>query len=154
MTVLASSIHQATGMRWKAMRHQWCSVLSAILNNTAHLTKQMVFFTVQVLLHSYPRAKSQEKDPVIIKRLWIRACCPSLCGLISREKLHRKSIPISPMLLARPPYLITPLNTRITGYLAMVMLQALKELGILHGVKTVAITSETNLSPNLYLIYL
>lgn len=135
MTLLISSINQATGMRWKATRHQRCSVLSAILNNTAHFTKQKVFFSVQALLHSYPRAKSQEKDPVIIKRLWIRACCPSMCGLISRDTPHRNTIPISPMLLARPPYLIPPLNTRITGYLAMVILQALQELGILHGVK-------------------
>lgn len=68
--------------------------------------------------------------------------------------LHRKSVPISPMLLARPPYLITPLNTRITGYLAMVMLQALQELGLLHGVKTVEVISETKISSNLKWIYL
>lgn len=110
----------------------------------------MVFFTVQVLLHSYPRAKSQEKEPVIIKRLWIRAHCPSKCGLISRDRVHRKSARISPMLLARPPYLIPPLNTRITGYLAMVILQALQESGIRHGVKTVAMISETKVSSNLY----
>lgn len=58
-----------------------------------------------------------------------------MCGLISRDTRHRKSIPISPMLLARHPYLIPLLNTRITDYLAMVILQALQELGILHGAK-------------------
>lgn len=122
MTLLTSSINQATGMRWKAIRHQWCSVLSAILNNMAHLTKQMVFFTVQVLLHSYPRAKFQEKDPVLIKRLLIIACCPSLCGLISREKLHRKRRSYFSHAAGQASISDNTLNTRITGYLAMVIL--------------------------------
>lgn len=75
-------------------------------------------------------------------------------GLISRDTLHRKSARIFPMLLARPPYLIPPFNTRITSYSVMVILQALQESGILHGVKTVAMISETKASSNLYWIYL
>lgn len=89
----------------------------------------MVFFTVQVLIQSYPTAKSQEKDPVTVKRLWIRAHRPSVGGLISMDTLHRKSTLISPMPLARTSYLILPLNTRITGYLTMVILQMLQESG-------------------------
>lgn len=89
----------------------------------------MVFFTVQVLVWSYPTAKSQEKDPITMKRLWIRAHCPNVGGLISMDTLHRKGAFISPMLLARTSYLIQPLNTWITGYLTMVIFQTLQESG-------------------------
>lgn len=45
------------------------------------------------------------------------------------DMLHRKSALTSPMPLARASYLIPPLNTRITGYLTMVIFQMLQESG-------------------------
>lgn len=45
------------------------------------------------------------------------------------DTLHRKSAFLSHIPLASTSYLILPLNTRITGYLTMVIFKTFKESG-------------------------